>query len=102
MNTRTLLLGAIALLLLAGFFVGMPHSILVLMVLSLLPGQRGFASGLALGFMFFTGSLGSFFVGIIADQVGLGKTLQFTAFLQIITIMATILLPRANKANGEI
>lgn len=91
-----------ALLLLAGFFVGMPHSILVIMVQSLLPGQRGFGSGLALGFMFFSGALGSFVVGIIADQIGLAQTLQYTAFLQIVTIAATILLPKARKEYRDI
>lgn len=84
----------LVLLLLAGFFVGMPHTILVLMVQSLLPRRRATASGLALGFMFFSGAVGSYFLGIIADRVGLGPALQGTAALPIIAIIATLLLPR--------
>lgn len=83
------------LLLLAGFFVGMPHSILVLMTQGLLPGRRGFASGLALGFMFFSGSVGSYVVGLVADQIGLSTALQYMAVLLFVTIGATLLLPRA-------
>ena len=81
------------LLLLAGFFSGMPHTVLVLMIQSLLPGRRATASGLALGFMFFSGAVGSYFLGIIADKVGLGPALQGTAALPIIAILATLLLP---------
>jgi len=86
-------LGRLVLLLLAGFFVGMPHSILVLMVQGLLPGQRAMASGIALGFMFFSGSLGTLAVGLVADQLSLAAALQLTALLPLITIAATLLLP---------
>jgi MFS transporter, FSR family, fosmidomycin resistance protein len=85
--------GRLLLLLVAGFFVGMPHSVLVLMVQHLVPGQRAMASGLALGFMFFSGSVGILVVGFLADQIGLAITLQFTALLAVITIMATLFLP---------
>ena len=81
------------LLLIAGFFVGMPHSVLVIMVQHLVPGQRAMASGLALGFMFFSGSLGILVVGFVADQIGLALALQITAFLAVITILATLFLP---------
>jgi len=84
------------LMILTGFFVGMPHSILVLMVQQLLPGQRAMASGLALGFMFFSGSLGVLAVGYVADQIGLALALQLTAFLTIVAFAATLLLPRAS------
>jgi FSR family fosmidomycin resistance protein-like MFS transporter len=86
-----------ALLLLAGFFGGMPHSILILMAQSLLPGRQALASGLALGFMFFSGSVGSFFLGIIADTVGLATALQGTAALPLIAVVATLLLPKATS-----
>ncbi|MFN2103405.1 MAG: MFS transporter [Candidatus Promineifilaceae bacterium] len=84
------------LMILTGFFIGMPHSILVLMVQQLLPGQRAMASGLALGFMFFSGSLGVLAVGFIADQIGLAQALQLTAFLTIVAFAATLLLPKAS------
>ncbi len=81
------------LLLLAGFFGGMPHTILVIMVQSLLPKQQAMASGLALGFMFFSGAVGSYFVGLIADRIGLGTTLQGLALLPLIVVFIAIWLP---------
>ncbi len=81
------------LLLLAGFFGGMPHTILVIMVQSLLPKQQAMASGLALGFMFFSGAVGSYFVGLIADRIGLALTLQGLALLPLIAIFIAIWLP---------
>jgi FSR family fosmidomycin resistance protein-like MFS transporter len=89
------------LLLAAGFFVGMPHSILVLMVQGLLPGQRAMASGLALGFMFFSGSLGSLAVGLVADNIGLTSALRLTALLPLITIAATLLLARTASNDSQ-
>lgn len=89
----------LVLLLTAGFFVGMPHSVLVLMVHNLLPGQRATASGLALGFMFFSGSVGALAVGAVADQIGLGLTLQLTAALAVVAFGATLFLP---VSSGEV
>ena len=85
------------LLLLAGFFGGMPHTILVIMVQSLLPKQRAMASGLALGFMFFSGAVGSYFVGLVADNISLGVTLQSLAILPFIAIMVALWLPYQSK-----
>lgn len=82
-----------ALLLLAGFFGGMPHSVLVIAAQSLLPGRRAFASGLTLGLMFFSGAVGTYVVGIIADEVGLAVALRNAAFLLFIAASATLLLP---------
>lgn len=82
-----------ALLLLAGFFGGMPHTILVIMVQSLLPKQQAMASGLALGFMFFSGAVGSYFVGLMADRIGLAITLQGLALLPLIAVVIAIWLP---------
>ena len=91
--------GRLFLLLLAGFFVGMPHSIIVLTAQSLLPGKRAFASGLTLGFMFFTGSVGSYFVGVVADNIGLALALQFLAVLPLLTATMAWLLPKQEAAN---
>lgn len=78
---------------LAGYFMGMPHSILVISIQALLPNRRGAASGLALGFMFFSGSLGGYFIGLIADQMGLLETLQISAVLPLIAAVAVLFLP---------
>lgn len=84
-------------LLLAGFFGGMPHTILVIMVQSLLPKQQAMASGLALGFMFFSGAVGSYFVGLIADNIGLAVTMQGLALLPLIAVLIAVWLPSPAK-----
>lgn len=81
----------------AGFFVGMPHSILVLMAHALLPGRRALASGLTLGFMFFSGAIGTYILGLVADQVGLAQALQGTAFLPLLAVGVVPLLPAAKE-----
>jgi len=82
------------LLLTAGFFSGMPHTILVLMVQSLFPGRQAMASGLALGLMFTGGAIGSFGLGIVADRIGLATALQATAVLPVIGLVAALFLPK--------
>ena len=82
------------LLLLAGLFSGMPHSILILAMQSLLPGRHALASGLALGGMFFSGAIGSLIIGAIADEIGLAVTLQGTAVLPLIAVLASLFLPQ--------
>ncbi len=91
----------LALILIAGFFVGMPHTILVLSVQALFPGRQAMASGLALGLMFAGGALGSFVVGSVADleQVGLGSALQMTAVLPLIAITAALFLPKTQVSS---
>lgn len=84
------------LLLLAGFFGGMPHSVLVIAAQSLLPGRRAFASGLTLGLMFFTGAVGTYVLGVIADEVGLAIALRNAAFLLLLAAVAALLLPKQN------
>ncbi|MCA9935567.1 MAG: MFS transporter, partial [Anaerolineales bacterium] len=81
------------LLALAGFFVGMPHSLLVLSVQGLFPKRRAMGSGIALGFMFFGSSIGSYGLGFVADSVGLATVLQGTAVLPLIAAVAAALLP---------
>jgi FSR family fosmidomycin resistance protein-like MFS transporter len=89
------------LLLLAGFFGGMPHSIVILMVQGLLPGKRAFASGLTLGAMFFSGALGSYVLGVIADHTALDLALQGTAVLPVLAAAAALLLPRGLIHGGD-
>lgn len=85
-------LGRFLLLTAAGFFIGMSHSILILRAQSLFPGRRAMASGLALGFMFFSGSVGSYALGFIADLIGLATALQWMAILPLFAVAASFLL----------
>lgn len=81
------------LLMLAGFFAGMPHSVLVIAAQSLLPGRRATASGLALGVMFFSGAVGTYLVGVAADRFGLAAALQATILLPLVAAAAAVFLP---------
>jgi hypothetical protein len=54
------------------------------------------ASGIALGFMFFSGSVGSYFLGIVADNTGLAAALQGTAALPLFAALTALLLPQPN------
>jgi FSR family fosmidomycin resistance protein-like MFS transporter len=87
------------LLLLAGFFVGMPHSVVVITAQSLFPGRRAFASGLTLGIMFFSGAVGTYLVGIVADEIGLATALQSLAILPMIAAIAALLLPKQHTQS---
>lgn len=89
-----------AVLLVAGFFGGMPHSVLIISAQSLLPGRRAFASGLALGLMFFSGAIGTNILGIIADEVGLAVALRNIALLLLLAGAAAIFLPN-RPSNGD-
>jgi MFS transporter, FSR family, fosmidomycin resistance protein len=80
------------LLFLAGFFAGMPHSVLVLRAQAFLPGRQGLASGLILGLMFFSGAIGAYLLGIVADAIGLPRALQMTAVLPLTAFLAALLL----------
>lgn len=86
-------------LLVAGFFAGMPHSVLVISAQSLLPGRRAFASGLTLGLMFFSGAVGSFMLGLYADEVGLANALQAMAVLPLIAAVAAIFFPNRSRTH---
>jgi FSR family fosmidomycin resistance protein-like MFS transporter len=82
-----------AMLLTAGFFGGMPHSVLVIAAQSLIPGRRAFASGLALGMMFFSGAIGTLVLGIIADEIGLAVALRNASFILLLAAFAALILP---------
>jgi FSR family fosmidomycin resistance protein-like MFS transporter len=88
------------LLVLTGLFAGMPHSVLVIMVQSLLPGRRAFASGLTLGLMFSSGAIGSYVLGVIADEITLAVALQGLILLPLAAIASTLLLPRRAIAHA--
>jgi MFS transporter, FSR family, fosmidomycin resistance protein len=67
----------------AGFLVGVPHSVLVVMAQKLLPRRQGLASGAVLGFMFATGAVGTGLAGWLADFTGMAAALQIVSLLNI-------------------
>ncbi len=83
------------LLFIGGLLAALPHSILVLLIQSFFPKGRGFASGLALGGMFFMGSIFSYLAGIMADIIGLELMLQGAGALPLIAAVMLIFVPAA-------
>jgi hypothetical protein len=49
--------------------------------------------------MFFSGAVGSYMLGLLADEVGLAIALQALVVLPIIAAMATLILPGRTKSG---
>lgn len=64
---------------LAGALSGSSHSLLVVLAQGMLPRYVGAASGMVLGFSFASGSVGAFFSGVLADQMGFGIVFRIAA-----------------------
>ncbi len=86
---------AIAAVTLAGFVMGMPHSVMVLMGQNLLPGRMGFASGLILGSMFAVGAAAGWITGWLGDRIGLQDALGWIPAICIAAALCALALPRA-------
>lgn len=79
---------------LAGGFNGASFSVVVVLAQSLLPSRRAFASGLTLGFMFASGALGSYLVGLAADVYPLSRVMQINGALCLIAALLSLCLQR--------
>jgi FSR family fosmidomycin resistance protein-like MFS transporter len=86
---------ALLVALLTGAFLGAPHSVLMVMAQSLLPVRRGLASGMALGFLFAMGAVGSWGIGLLADRFALEPVLQAGSTLGFLAAALSLLLPRS-------
>ncbi len=78
----------------AGFLVGVPHSVLVVMAQNLLPKRQGLASGAVLGFMFATGAAGTGLAAWIADYTGMAAALHGVALLPLGAAIGAFFLAR--------
>ena len=76
----------------AGFLVGIPHSILVVMAQRFLPDRQGLASGAILGFTFASGALGMGLAGPIADVYTLSGVMHVVAVLPLLAAMCAVFL----------
>ena len=97
---------AYLLVVLAGALVGGPHSIIVVLAQSLLPGRKGFASGVALGFIFGVGALGTLLIGYLADGVGdvfagIGLEAAFQAIAVFVLASALVGFTLPGHAGGK-
>jgi Arabinose efflux permease len=86
---------------LAGLFICGQHSVLVLHAQRLLPTQKGFASGLILGFTFATGGLGTWLAGIAGDIYGLLPTMQVLTVLALPCALLALTLPGREEPEAS-
>jgi FSR family fosmidomycin resistance protein-like MFS transporter len=82
---------------LAGFFVSMPHSIILVLSQEIAGNRRGLVGGLVLGFMFASGSTVAWLASIAADSVGLEAVLSFLAVLPLSAGFISLLLPTRGR-----
>lgn len=87
-------------LILGGALLLSSNSILVAMAQELAPQSSGLASSLPLGFSWGLASLTLPFIGHLADQIGVARTLEYLCFLPLPTAALSLLLP--GKTRSEI
>lgn len=75
---------------LSGALTGASQSILIVFAQRLMPGRLGVASGLALGFTFAAGSLGTWLTGYQADLAGFDAVFLTTACLSLLAAGASV------------
>jgi FSR family fosmidomycin resistance protein-like MFS transporter len=79
---------------LAGGLNGASFSVVVVLAQALLPSRRAFASGLTLGFMFASGSLGSYLFGLAADVYPLSRVMQLNGLLCLMAALLSLCLQK--------
>jgi FSR family fosmidomycin resistance protein-like MFS transporter len=82
----------------AGGLSGSTHSLIVVLTQELLPFGKATASGVALGFIFGTGALGSLFMGNISDAFGTAAAFQFVAIAIALSGVLASGLPAGKRA----
>lgn len=88
--------------LIGGFFISMPHSIVLVLSQEIAGNKRGMVGGLVLGFMFASGSFVAWIAAIAADTYGLGNVLSFLALLPIAAGFVSLMLPTRGRLNHPI
>lgn len=89
---------AFVLVTLSGGLVGASHSILIIIGQSILPGGKSFASGVTLGYIFGTGAIAAWIIGVGADFVGVGPMIQIGTALGIVSAFLAYFLPATQKS----
>jgi predicted MFS family arabinose efflux permease len=79
---------------LSGALTGSVHSIIVVLAQRSIPGGMAMASGLALGFMFSAGALGTLLSGPLADAQGFPLVFQMTSGLVLVAAVLVALFLR--------
>jgi FSR family fosmidomycin resistance protein-like MFS transporter len=86
---------------LSGFFTGATFSIIVVLAQNILPGGRGFTSGLILGFVFSSGAIGTMLSGYLADLKGIVTVFTTSALLMLAAAGLTYLLRRMESHSAH-
>ncbi len=81
----------------AGFAIGMPQSVMIVMGQNLFPRSMGFGSGMVLGFFFSVTALAGWLNGWLADRIGLHETLLLAPWLCLAAAGVAVLLPRTRR-----
>ena len=81
---------------LSGLLTGSVHSIVVVLAQGIIKGGMALASGIILGIMFSSGSLGTLLSGPLADSRGFPLVFQMTAGLVLVASMVTSQLKLEN------
>lgn len=89
----------IAVALIAGIMMNIPHSVLIIMAQRLLPKRKGMVGGAVLGLMFASGAATAGLASWIADWVGLPLVLSVIALLPIGAGLCALMLP--STRGGE-
>lgn len=89
---------AFALAVIAGGLSGGSHSVIVYTAQELLPGSKGFASGIIMGLIFGTGALGSFLIGSLSETMGLTTVFQLVAGAIIVAGLLAFALPAQRRS----
>lgn len=82
----------------SGFFTGGAFSIIVVLAQNIIPGGRGFSSGLILGFIFASGAIGTMFSGYIADITGIVSVFIISSGLMAIASALSLLMRKFEEA----
>jgi FSR family fosmidomycin resistance protein-like MFS transporter len=88
---------AFPLVFLSGGLLGASHSILVVIIQSLLPGRKAFASGVILGYLFGVGAVATWGIGWLADIWGLTLVIQTGSALTVVAALLALALPTTRE-----
>ncbi|MBN1964643.1 MAG: MFS transporter [Anaerolineae bacterium] len=90
-----------ALAIILGGLTGGSHSVIVVLAQDLIPARKGFASGVALGFIFASGAFGSLIIGGLSDSLGLNSAFQIIAGVTVAAGLLALLLPAGQRTPPE-
>ncbi len=82
---------------LSGFLVGSAFCVILVLAQKLIRGGTGMVTGLVLGFMFSSGSLGTYATGYIADKFGFIPVFYSTAAICLAGAVAALFLRKENE-----